>query len=460
MSEEAKLDEFVKGQDECQHANQQKIRGETVPTDWDVVSIDDISEQMGDGGTPSRQSDSGYFGGDITWVVVDDVEFEIEDSKERLTEKGLDNSSATLWPEGSVIVTTGASIGEVGIAKQPTATKQGITGIIPANKINSHFLGRYLEANNATLNRFAQGTTFEEIRPYILRNVEMALAPLPEQRKIATVLYTVDQAIEKTEEVIEQVRTVKQGILQDLMNGAGSDLPTEEKRVGPRVVSLPKDWEVVQIGDALERSIIIEQQDGNHGSDYPSKNEFVDEGIPYLSAEMLSEGEVNFSQAKYLTEERANQLRIGFAKDGDVVLAHNATVGPAGLLETTRDFVIIGTSLTYYRCNSDKLHSHYLTYFFQSGTFQKQLKDVMRQSTRNQVPITRQRNLHLILPPIKKQRDISNQIATIKQTLQTEHQYHRRLQRVKRGLTQDLLSGTVRTTDTNIQVPDEIGQYG
>ena len=244
------------------------------------------------------------------------------------------------------------------------------------------------------------------------------------------------------------------------MSGVGSHHPLEEKRVGPRVVSLPDDWEVVQIGDALEREIILEQQDGNHGSDYPRKDEFVNEGVPYLSAEMLSEGEVDFSQAKYLTKERANQLRIGFAKDDDVLLAHNATVGPTGLLETNREFVIIGTSLTYYRCNPDKLDSQYLTYFFQSGTFQKQLQDVMRQSTRNQVPITRQRNLHLILPPIQKQREISNQIDTVNRKLQTEHQYQERLQRLKRGLMQDLLSGTVRTTDTNIEVPDEIAQHG
>jgi type I restriction enzyme S subunit len=294
----------------------------------------------------------------------------------------------------------------------------------------------------------------------LFSNFSFDLPPLPEQRKIATVLHTVDQAIQKTEEVIEQVRTIKQGILQDLMSGAGSDRQFEEKRVGPRVVSLPKDWEVVQIGDALESNIIFQQQDGNHGSDYPRKDEFVDEGVPYLSAEMLSEGEVDFSQAKYLTEERANQLRIGFVKDGDVLLAHNATVGPTGLLETTHDFVIIGTSLTYYRCNPDELNSQYMTYFFQSGTFQKQLQDVMRQSTRNQVPITRQRNLHLILPPIQQQREISNQIDTVNEKLQTENQYREGLKRLKRSLMQDLLSGEVRTTDADIDIPEEVAKYG
>jgi type I restriction enzyme S subunit len=338
----------------------------------------------------------------------------------------------------------------------------GFIRITPKFDLNSEFLKQVLVSSkfNQRKDSLAIGSTQPAIRLSDLSALNIPIPPLYEQRKIASVLYTVDQAIQKSENIIQQIKTIKQGIFQDFIYGAGSNRQFEEKMIGPRVVSLPKDWKVVQIEDALQRNIIFQQQDGNHGNNYPRKNEFVDRGVPYISAEMLSEGEVDFSKAKYLTEERANQLRIGFAKNGDVLLAHNATVGPTGLLETTSDFVIIGTSLTYYRCNPNEVSNQYMTYFFQSGTFQKQLQDVMRQSTRNQVPITRQRNLHLILPPIRQQREITNQIDAVNEKLQTENQYLGGFKRLKRGLMQDLLSGEVRTHDKDIELVDSVLQHG
>jgi type I restriction enzyme S subunit len=464
MSEEASLDEFA-GQDD----NPDEDRGGDthprfgrIPPHWRIEELAQIAEVVG-GSTPSTSNES-YWDGGIPWATPTDLTNlsgnTIKQTADTLTQEGLDSASTHLLPSGSVLMTSRATIGECAVNETEMATNQGFKSLVPGEGINTWYLHYRMLDTAEYLKSLGSGSTFDEVSKSTVQSVDVPLPPLPEQRKIATVLHTVDRAIEKTEEVTQQLRKVKQGILQDLTSGAGSDSSFEKKRIGPRVASLPKDWEVVQIGDALDRNIIIEQQDGNHGSDYPRKNEFVDDGVPYLSAEMLSEGRVDFSQAKYLTEERANQLRVGFAQDGDVLLAHNATVGPAGKLRTTHNFVIIGTSLTYYRCNSSKLDGQYLAYFFQSSTFQRQLQDIMRQSTRNQVPITRQRNLYLLLPPIQQQKNISNQIDAVSKKIQIEKRHQKRLQRLKQGLMQDLLSGEVRTTDKSIEVPDKISQHG
>ncbi len=96
----------------------------------------------------------------------------------------------------------------------------------------------------------------------------------------------------------------------------------------------PRDWVSVPISELLKKKWLVDHMDGNHGSDYPRSEEFIDSGVPYIAANSIQSGKVNFRLAKYLSVERAGQLRKGFAQDGDVLFAHNATVGPVALLRT------------------------------------------------------------------------------------------------------------------------------
>ncbi len=96
------------------------IRDQQDNPEWRKATLGEVIEDIGDGGTPSRKN-SNYFGGDIPWVVIDDITFEIEKTKETLSKLGLSKSTAKIWPKDSVIVSTGATIGHVGIAKQNKA---------------------------------------------------------------------------------------------------------------------------------------------------------------------------------------------------------------------------------------------------------------------------------------------------------------------------------------------------
>ena len=160
----------------------------------------------------------------------------------------------------------------------------------------------------------------------------------------------------------------------------------------------------------LERGWIESHLDGNHGSDYPRKEEFISEGVPYISANCLDDERVDMNRAKYLSPSRATLLRKGIAKDNDVLFAHNATVGPVAILHTEEPKVILGTSLTYYRCNKKHILPEYLANYMRSFGFKSQYFQVMKQSTRNQVPITKQREFFQIIPPLAEQKEI---VATL-----------------------------------------------
>lgn len=162
----------------------------------------------------------------------------------------------------------------------------------------------------------------------------------------------------------------------------------------------PHGYVVQSLQSLIDDGVITYHLDGNHGGDYPRNEEFVDSGVPYIGANCISKGKVNFRYAKYLTSERAGKLRKGIAQNGDVLFAHNATVGPVAVLETEEPKVILSTSLTAYRCNPNVILPNYLKIYMQSEGFIRQYSEEMKQSTRNQVPITAQKKYLFLLPPM------------------------------------------------------------
>ena len=199
--------------------------------------------------------------------------------------------------------------------------------------------------------------------------------------------------------------------------------------------------------ELLARGWITSHLDGNHGSDYPRKEEFVDAGVPYIAASAIKGGAADFNDAKYLSPQRAATIRKGLAKDRDVLFAHNATVGPVAILSTDEDFVILGTSLTYYRCDPQHIHPEYLAHFMLSPAFTSQYAQVMKQSTRNQVPITKQREFFHVIPPIDVQRRIADDLDELSVQIERLAKVNTRklvaLEELKKSLLHQAFSGAL-----------------
>ena len=223
--------------------------------------------------------------------------------------------------------------------------------------------------------------------------------PLTEQKRIVKILdkafTAIDTAKANAEKNLQNSRELFESTLQSVFKKKG------------------KEWERLQLSALIENGWIVSHLDGNHGGNYPRKNEFISSGIPYISANCLKNDSIDISLAKYLSPERASTLRKGIAQNNDVLFAHNATVGPVSILYTTEKKVILSTSLTYYRCNPKHILPEYLAHYMRSYEFRSQYIGVMRQSTRNQVPITKQREFYHIIPPINEQKMIVDKLDAL-----------------------------------------------
>lgn len=188
-----------------------------IPEGWSVKKLGELGTTVS-GGTPDTNKKS-YWEGNISWLTPSEVtklsnRF-VYDSERKITELGLKYSSANLLPVNSLIICTRATVGECCINKIPIATNQGFKNLIPNNS-NVDFLYYLLKNNKKEIIRKACGSTFLEISKKDIDSLSFFLPPLSEQRKIAEILGTWDEGIEKLSALIGLKEKQKKSLMQKL----------------------------------------------------------------------------------------------------------------------------------------------------------------------------------------------------------------------------------------------------
>lgn len=418
-----------------------KTKVGSMPEDWQILKIKNVAETSS-GGTPSRNNKE-YFKGSTPWVKTGELTNKyLEKTEECISKLAIKNSSAKVFPKGTILMAMyGATIGKMSILNVDASCNQACCSIIPdKSKASTEYIYYALEYRKSLLISMRSGGAQPNISQQIIKVFEIPLPEIVEQEKIAEILSTVDADIKKTDAIVKETQQLKKGLMGKLFTDGIGYTRFKKTKIG----RIPDVWNLMTLKSMMDKGIILGHLDGNHGSLYPRANEFVDDGIPYLVANCLVNGRVNFSCAKYLTKEKASTLRKGFAQDLDVLFAHNATVGPVGILKTDKDCVILSTSLTYYRCEQSKLNPYYLYHFMGSEFFSKQYKRVMKQTTRNQVPITTQRTFYHLIPLLEEQNKIADILSEFDTKIENEQNYKTELEQLKKGLLQVLLTGKVR----------------
>lgn len=180
---------------------------------WEVKNLSGIGEIIG-GGTPDTTNPK-YWNGNINWLTPTEVKSSfINKTKRTITELGLKRSSAKLMPEGTVIFTSRATVGDVAISKIPLVTNQGFQSILVNDKNNNYFVYYWAIHNKKEFLRKSSGSTFLEISRTEIAKIKLSTPIKPEQEKIANLLTAIDQKITTEESKLKIVKEWKKGILQ------------------------------------------------------------------------------------------------------------------------------------------------------------------------------------------------------------------------------------------------------
>jgi type I restriction enzyme S subunit len=328
--------------------------------------------------------------------------------------------------EGDLLMTIVGTIGRVAIVPQELegiCLQRSVAVIKPNRKaVNNRYLMYQLQNMRPFLEKEARGVAQKGIYLKQVSQLDIKLPELEHQMQIVKVL-------DKASKLIF-LRRQQLAKLDELVKARFVEMFGDP-------ISNPFGFKVESLQEMLDDNAITYHLDGNHGSDYPRNEEFVESGVSYISANCIIDDNVNLQLAKHLTEERAAKLRKGIAQDEDVLFAHNATVGPVAILHTRETKVVLGTSLTAYRCNKQRILPSYLKAYMQSEGFVRQYTKDMKQTTRNQVPITAQRKYLFIVPPLSLQNRFASFVERIDQQKQTVQQSLEKLELMKKALMQE-----------------------
>lgn len=235
-----------------------KIRLKGFTGEWKETTIGDVANVVG-GGTPSTGNPV-YWNGDIQWFTPSEVGRNkyVDKSERTITKIGLDESSARLLPENSILLSSRATIGEMSINTCKCATNQGFQSLLP-HSADLEFLYSLMLTKKNELIRESNGSTFLEISASKVRDIEIAIPTKDEQEKVGEYFQNLDSLIQSTTKKIESLKQVKAASLQSLFPQEGETTP----RV--RFKGFVGNWEKKCLGDLYERSIV--KNDLSFGTD-------------------------------------------------------------------------------------------------------------------------------------------------------------------------------------------------
>ena len=172
---------------------------------WKECTVSDIGTVVG-GATPSTKKSENYDGGTIAWITPKDLSSftgrYIRRGERNITEIGLNSCSTQLLPANTVLFSSRAPIGYVAIAENEVCTNQGFKSVIPNDDTDSLFLYYILKFNKEAIENMGSGTTFKEVSGNTMKGIRVKVpTSIEEQKKIAGILGSLDDKIEKNEEI-------------------------------------------------------------------------------------------------------------------------------------------------------------------------------------------------------------------------------------------------------------------
>jgi type I restriction enzyme S subunit len=364
--------------------------GQPLPAGWRWVKLGEVTTVV-NGTTPESENPS-FWSGDIVWITPTDLgklpEPYIRNSDRKITKAGFDSRNLTRVPPRSVVLSSRAPIGHLGIAALELCTNQGCKSFIPSDDVDEWFLYYALKRSVWKLQQLGSGATFAEISKTQLESFSIPLPALAEQRRIAGVLREQMAAVEKARAAaqarLEAVKTLPTSLLRQVFPEPGQ--------------LLPDGWRWVKLGDKAK--LLPSRSIASDG----------DIQVQAVTTACLTESGFNPGGVKS-ARMRVSDVRDCTIATGEVLIARSNTpelVGRACLFDGIPDNVVASDLTIRIQVTSDLLPyflSRYLSALFVRGYWREQAggaSGTMKKITRTQVL-----NLAVPLPPLFDQRRIA-----------------------------------------------------
>lgn len=441
------LDDFVEGEGEAEQTEKSNTDTEAgkykdtpigkIPKEWDVVNLKEISSNMYYGVTAKATEENTG----LRMLRTTDIKgYQVDWSKLpfcKITEN-RNNFDKYFIKRDDLIV---ARAGTAGVS------------ILVEKDFKEIVFGSYLikiRLKNSVFPKFAHlffqseiywkhikstqaGSTLRNINLQILQSLKIPLPPLIEQQKIAQILSTVDNTIQKVDNAIARTERLKKGLMQELLTKGIGHEEFKDTEIG----RIPKEWDVVNLEEILE--------DIRYGTSKKSNND--KQGYPVIGIPNILHGKIDEGNLRYtVLPNTEKQLALN---EGDILLVRtNANpdyIGRCALFKNLRGTWVYASYLIRIRIDEDRADPGYLVKLLQSEKARRQFLSIARTSAGNyNINTTGIKSIVVCLPEISEQQKIAEVLSTVDKKLELERKRKQKLERIKKGLMNDLLTGKKR----------------
>lgn len=349
--------------------------------------------------------------------------------------------SASLLPARSVVLSSRAPIGYVAIPQVEFCTNQGCKSIDLKGLYDPEFVHYNISFNMNKLKHLGEGTTFAEISKASLSRIEM-LFPRDrlEQTKIATVLATVDEAIEQTEALIEKQTRIKTGLVQDFLTKGideHGNIRSEETHAfkDSALGRIPVEWASRKL---VKLAACVDPQ-----PDHRTPPEVLD-GFPYIGiSDFQADGRINFEAARKISLKALQKQEQSFrVEEGDFIFGKIGTIGFPKRLPLLPTYALSANVILVKPFETPS----FVYWLMTSTSIARQVDKEIHATSQPAFGIQKIRNLDVVVPPIPERERIGLLLDEADCLIKKEEHGCGKLRLIKAGLMQDLLTNRVPVT--------------
>lgn len=311
-----------------------------------------------------------------------------------------DRNSVTVSEAETIIICDGSNSGEVfwGFHGVLSST---MGKIAKKAEIDDSYLRAFLSSTFEFFNGSKTGAAIPHLDKEAMYALQLPVPPLPEQQRIVRIL----------DEAFEGIATAKANAERNLQNARA----LFESHLQFIFARQNNGWIEMSVGELVAEGTLVKPFDGNHGEIHPTKSDYMESGVPFIMACDLRNGSVDTEHCKFISRKLADSLRVGFAKDGDVLISHKGTIGRSAIVRTDDDYIMLTPQVTSYRVkDASKLDNRFIRYYFMSPAFQREIAARAADgSTRAYIGITKQLSLRFRFPGLSEQKRISAELDAL-----------------------------------------------
>jgi len=408
-----------------------------VPKGWEIHHLGSMSELF----VPMRDKPK-KFDGDIPWLRIDDLDGKFaSDSKinQRVDKETVKKMNLRIYPVGTVLCSCSATIGVCAITKRELITNQTFIGIYPKSQLDGEFLYYYLLTQASNLRKISSGTTILYISRENFEAFPIVRPSLKEQQKIASILSNIDKLIQKKEQLIEKTQGLKKALTQRLLTKGIGHSKFKKTDLG----EIPEDWEIKTYNELFEflrtgtnsrddLKVIGDVQYIHYGDIHAKWHSVVDcdlEEIPWI--------------------DKAKVQRLPFLKEGDLIIADASEdyegSGASILLKNVKNRKIVSGLHTIALRNIDKnVFSDYKRYLNSIKVVKNQIIAYVTGVSVYGLSKNNLKKIRIPLPPSAEQQKIAEILSNVDELIQKQKINKSKLESLKKGLMQKLLTGKIR----------------